>query len=129
MNGKYALDTNIVIALIDGEIAVRERVVQAEQVFIPAPVLGELFFGAYHSRRVAENVSRIDKLTSWYPIMMVDDATAKIYGLIRSQLRAQGTPIPTNDIWTAALAKQYGATVASRDRHFDTVEGVLAERW
>jgi tRNA(fMet)-specific endonuclease VapC len=42
MNGRYALDTNVIIALMDGDAAVRDRIVAAEEVFVPSPVLGEL---------------------------------------------------------------------------------------
>jgi tRNA(fMet)-specific endonuclease VapC len=129
MNGNYALDTNIVIALIDGNMAVRDRVAQADRVYIPSPVLGELYFGAYHSAKVAENVDRIENLVRWYPIMDVDEVTANTYGAIRSRLYAKGTPIPDNDIWIAALARQHGATVATRDQHFNAIDGLFVERW
>jgi predicted nucleic acid-binding protein len=35
------------------------------------------------------------------------------------QLRRQGTPIPTNDLWIAALVLQHDLVLCARDRHFD----------
>jgi tRNA(fMet)-specific endonuclease VapC len=123
------LDTNVVIALIGGEVAVRDSVVQANEVFIPSPVLGELYLGAYNSDRIAENLDRIDDLVRWYAILHIDEAVAKVYGQILSKLRQKGTPIPDNDIWIAALAQQHSAAVATRDAHFDSIEGLEIARW
>ncbi len=44
-------------------------------------------------------------------------------------LRAQGTPIPENDIWIAALARQHTLRLVSRDTHFDGVPGLDVVRW
>lgn len=57
MNGNYLLDTNIVIALFLPEETVQVRLEGAEQVFIPAVVLGELYFGAGKSGRPSANVA------------------------------------------------------------------------
>ncbi|MGB8297405.1 MAG: hypothetical protein WCG85_18415 [Polyangia bacterium] len=48
-----------------------------------------------------------------------DDQTTHQYASLYRQLRRQGTPIPTNDIWSAALVLQHGLTLHARDRHFD----------
>ena len=129
MNGRYALDTNIVIALMDRDASVRDRVVAADEIFVPSPVLGELYFGAYKSHRADENVARIDDLVRWYATLTIDEATAKIYGMLRRQLRLKGKPIPENDIWIAAAAQQWSATVATRDDHFESIEGLAVEKW
>ena len=34
------------------------------------------------------------------------------------QLRQQGTPVPSNDLWIAALVIEYGASLCRRDAHF-----------
>lgn len=53
-----------------------------------------------------------------------------IFGLgLKAALRAQGTPIPENDLWIAALVRQHGLTLVSRDEHFDAVPGLAIERW
>jgi len=61
MSGKFLLDTNVVIALFAGESAVQERLKQVEETFSCSIVIGELYFGARKSRRVNENLSRIDE--------------------------------------------------------------------
>jgi len=47
------------------------------------------------------------------------EQTTHHYASVYRQLRQQGTPIPTNDMWIAALALQHGLVVCARDRHFD----------
>jgi tRNA(fMet)-specific endonuclease VapC len=129
MAGRYVLDTNIVIALIRGELPVRERIAAADEVFIPAPVLGELYFGALKSGQPAQNVERIDNLAHECATPSVDAATAKIYGSLRNALRAKGMPIPENDIWIAAVAQQSASTIATRDEHFHAFSNVFIEMW
>ena len=129
MNGRYVLDTNIVVALFDEEQVVLERIAAADETIVPIPVIGELFHGALNSRRTRANVQRIEALAQAHTIVAQDMETAKHYGAIKTALRRKGTPIPDNDIWIAALARQHGATVASRDQHFNAVDGLLVERW
>jgi len=49
--------------------------------------------------------------------------------VIKSQLRAKGQPIPENDIWIAATAKQPQLTLVTRDGHFQAIEGLVVEQW
>lgn len=53
--------------------------------------------------------------------MYPNEDTARQYGELFAKLRRQGTPIPTNDIWIAALALQYDLTLDTRDEHFKRV--------
>jgi tRNA(fMet)-specific endonuclease VapC len=129
VNGRYALDTNIVIALIDGDVSVRDRILSADEIFIPAPVIGELYFGAFNSARPDCNAARIDDLVNWYAILPIDELTAKAYGGIRRELRVIGKPIPENDIWTAAIAQQRSVTLATRDSHFEVIEKLSVDKW
>ena len=57
--GRFLLDTNIMIALFANEAAVQQRLVEASEVFVPSIVVGELYYGAYKSARVTENLARI----------------------------------------------------------------------
>ena len=129
LTGRYLLDTNILIALLAAEPNVVERIRSAEAVFVPVIALGELYYGARHSARVSENVERVAQLAATAAVVLCDLATAALYGDVKARLRAKGTPIPENDLWIAALARQHRLTVASRDEHFDAVPGLDVERW
>ena len=127
MAGDVALDTNIVIAHFASDPAVVARVSAAPSVFVPAIVLGELYFGANKSRQVAANLQRIEDLAARTNILPCDLATARLYGQIKQQLRAAGTPIPDNDVWIAALAMQHHMPLLTRDTHFQQIAGLAVE--
>ncbi len=127
--GRVLLDTNILIALLAEEPAVVRGVQEAEAVYVPASALGELYYGARKSARAAENVQRVSALAAASAVLACDAATAAAYGELKAELRAKGTPIPENDLWIAALAKQHSLTVASRDEHFDVVPGLVRVAW
>ena len=129
MNGKFLLDTNILIALFDGETSIQEHLKQAEEVFVPTIVLGELYFGARHSTQVRENLARIDELALSTSVLVCDIDTAKEYGATKDELREKGRPIPENDIWIAAIAKQHELILITRDAHFNEIEDLSVEIW
>jgi len=129
MNGKYALDTNIVIALLDEDPAATGKAAQATNLYIPAIVMGELFYGAYGSSRVQENLARAKQYSLQTKILEVSEETADHYGRIKAALKRLGRPIPENDLWIAALSIHHGLTLASRDQHFDRVPGLSLEQW
>ncbi|MCJ7545510.1 MAG: type II toxin-antitoxin system VapC family toxin [Deltaproteobacteria bacterium] len=129
MNGRFLLDTNIVVALFAEDSSVQQGLLKAEQVFVPSIVLGELYYGAQKSLRKEENIARVDEFAAASSVLGPSVATAKEYGEIKNALFNQGHPIPDNDIWIAALTKQYGVTLVTRDEHFKEVEGITIETW
>ncbi|ACX52444.1 PilT protein domain protein [Ammonifex degensii KC4] len=129
MSGSFLLDTNIVIALFKGDASVRRNLAKAEKVFIPAIVLGELYYGAYKSGQAERNLSRIEEFVGNIAVLACNAGTAREYGVIKNQLRAKGRPIPENDIWIAAVARQQGLVLVTRDDHFGEVEDLKLEKW
>ncbi len=104
------LDTNIVSALLKGKVSIANQIDQSEEIYIPVIVIGELYYGAEYSTQISKNIANIIALSKTYQVLYADVDTARIYGLIKAILRKQGTPIPKNDIWIAALSKQYRLT-------------------
>jgi len=129
MNGRFLLDTNIIIAFFAEDRSVREHMEQAEEVFVPSIVLGELYFGAWKSGRAGQNLERIDKFAARNTVLACDRETARHYGVIKNVLREKGRPIPENDIWIAAIARQYDLTLVTRDEHFREVGQLKVEVW
>jgi len=129
MNGRFLLDTNIIIALFAQESSVQKCLERAEEVFVPSVVLGELYFGAHKSTRVEENVARVDEFAASSAVLVCDTETARQYGVIKSRLREIGRPIPENDLWIAAIAQQYDLILVTRDAHFSVVERLSIETW
>ncbi len=129
MSGRFLLDSNIVIALFGGEASVQERLNQADEVFVPSIVLGELYFGGRKSSSVRDNLARIDEFAAGSAVLGCDTDTAREYGLIKDQLRQKGRPIPENDIWIAAIARQHDLTLVTRDDHFREVAELKLDLW
>src|SRR3990170_2176330 len=118
---KVALDTNIVFAYFDRDEGVVEKVLSAGQVCFPLPVLAELLFAAEKSARRKANFQHIRDLKSAANVLIPTEETAGVYADIRLALEKKGRPIPVNDIWIAAICREHGVPLATRDAHFDEV--------
>jgi tRNA(fMet)-specific endonuclease VapC len=129
VNGRFLLDTNIIIALFARDPMIHERLSNASEVFIPCIVIGELYFGSYKSLKAQENLNRIDEFALSNTVLPCDIETAKKYGDIKNCLKERGQPIPENDIWIAAIAQQYALTMVTKDAHFKLVENLKIELW
>ncbi|MDZ8109117.1 MAG: type II toxin-antitoxin system VapC family toxin [Nostoc sp. DedQUE12a] len=129
VNGKYLLDTNIIIALFADELAVKDSLAQAGEVFIPSIAVGELCYGARKSGRLKENLERIEEFIANITVLECDAQTARHYGEVKNKLRLKGRPLPENDIWIAALTLQYNLTLVTRDAHFKEVENLKTVSW
>jgi len=126
---KYLLDTNIIIALLEGDEGVMRNLDQVGEVFIPAIVAGELFFGAAKSSRPVENVAKVERFAAGRVLLACDLGVAREYGRIKQQLRVKGRPLPENDIWIAAIATHHMLALVTRDRHFREIDDLILEAW
>jgi len=129
VSGRFLLDTNIIIGLLKRETSILAAVATAAELFIPVIAWGELYFGAARSSRPDANRAVLDQFTEGRIVLMCDLGAAREYGRLKNELKAQGTPLPENDMWIAAIALRYGLTVASRDRHFQEIAGLVVVGW
>jgi len=120
---RIALDTNRYADLCRGLPDVVAVVEYAEAVFLPFIVLGELRAGFSVGRHGAENERTLRRFLGkpGVAVLFSDDQTTHHYAAAYRHLRGQGTPIPTNDLWIAALALQHDLALCARDRHFDNL--------
>jgi tRNA(fMet)-specific endonuclease VapC len=123
------IDTNIAIALMRRDAAVLKALPSTIETFVSVVTIGELYFGAFKSVRQMENLEVLQDFQNQFETILVTEDTARIYGTIKGQLRGKGRPIPENDIWIAAVAKENDLILASRDAHFDFVEGLQRATW
>lgn len=123
-DGSAVLDTNIVIAMFAGNPSVFDSLKRFSKLFVPVPVLGELYHGAENSSRVTENIKRVDQFTHSVNTLSCDITTAREYARLKHQLWSKGKPIPENDLWIAAIAAQHNMTVVTREKHFQSVMGI-----
>jgi predicted nucleic acid-binding protein len=118
---KVALDANRYSDLCRGAEEVVEQVSKCERIYLPLIVLGELRAGFQAGTRGRENERALARFlgSPRARLLLPDEQTSHHYGALFAQLRRQATPIPTNDIWIAALAIQHNLVLLTRDAHFD----------
>lgn len=117
------LDTNALSAAADDDLAVIAILARADQVAIPVIVLGEYRYGIAQSRNRASYANWLKGLLHDCLVLDINEPTTHYYAEITLELKQKGRPIPTNDIWIAALCRQHSLPLLSRDRHFDLVTG------
>lgn len=128
---RVLLDTSAFSAFMEGHEAIVDSLRRAESIVLNPIVLGELEAGFRLGSRPEENRARLGRFLSSARVRIVgvDEETALRYGWIYESLRRGGTPIPTNDIWIAATAMQYGLHLITTDDHFEDVEQVVVSRF
>jgi tRNA(fMet)-specific endonuclease VapC len=124
---RLALDTNRYTDFCRGDERTVEVLETAEAIYVPFVVLGELRAGFAVGKQGARNerVLRQFLLKPGVRVLYADDQTTQQYALVYRQLRSQGTPIPTNDMWVAALVLQHNLALFARDRHFDRLPQIV----
>lgn len=123
------LDTNGLSALVEGEPSLEPVLRKAEHLAIPAIVLGEYRYGFWHSRNRQDYQQWLQQYLPYFRILDIEDRTTIPYAAVRTELKRAGTPIPSNDVWIAALCRQHSLPIISRDHHFDLVPGIKRIEW
>ena len=123
---RILIDSNRFIDFCAGDEEVVETFEQAAVLVIPFIVLAEIRAGAQLAKRGENQLRALSELLNQPGVRTVHstDGTAHHYASIFAQLRRKGTPIPTNDIWIAALALEHNLILYSRDAHFDKIPSV-----
>lgn len=121
-----AIDTNRYVDFMRGVDEAVARFRSSSAIAIPCIVLGELRAGFACGAKTRTNERNLGRFLSRerVRVLWADEATTHLYARVFADLRAQGTPIPTNDVWIAALALQYGLPLYTRDAHFLNVPGL-----
>jgi tRNA(fMet)-specific endonuclease VapC len=126
---RILLDTSAYAAFMRGEPEAVVAIREAEEIYLSAVVLGEMLAGFLSGERHAKNQTELARFLASPRVSLidVDEGTAERYAVIFTTLRKAGTPIPTNDLWIAASAMQYGLRVLTRDSHFAKVPQILTQ--
>jgi predicted nucleic acid-binding protein len=123
------LDTNAVSGLLEGHPTLEALLAREVRHELPVIVIGEYRYGLARSRLRRRLLPLFEELIRESTVLPVTTATAAAYAIVREALRAQGTPIPENDVWISALAIEHGLDIVSRDSDFDQVPGVRRRSW
>ena len=123
------LDTNAISAWCDDDAALLAVLPADRPLFLPAIVLGEYRFGIKVARDRKTRETWLEDVESAVTVLDVNSETARHYADVREELRKARTPIPENDLWIAALARQHELAVITRDAHFDNVPDLRRVGW
>jgi len=124
---RLALDTNAYREAADGKPRTVELLRRADEIHIPFVVLGELRAGFAAGTLGKKNESRLTEFLASprVRVLLADEQTTRAYAALYAQLRRQGTPVPTNDLWIAALVTQHDLPLLTSDRHFSHLPQIL----
>jgi len=123
------LDTSAYSAFLRGNQQIKLSLQHADKIFLNPIILGEIVDGFIMGKRERKNSTILQEFLSSprVTIVSIDEETSERYGVITGYLRKEGTPIPTNDLWIAASAMQYGFKILTTDKHYLKVPHIIAE--
>ena len=132
MNDTVILDSNAIIALLDGNKSVARMLENVQQVLVPAIVCGEIDAGAQgetkRERATREAFAAFLEMEQ-VAVLPVMRKTGEFYARVFSFLKSAGTPIPTNDIWIAAAVLETGGLLITTDRHLLALPLIMAKAY
>ena len=131
----YLLDSNICIyymrkgkesKLIDAKLLQHKK----DDIRLSAIVVAELLHGAYHSKRVEQNLRETLDFIADFEVIAFDEPEADAYGQILASLERKGHVIGNNDIMIAATALIRNATLVTNNTHeFSRIDGLKLDDW
>jgi tRNA(fMet)-specific endonuclease VapC len=127
--GSVLLDTNVVVAHFRNDPDLTARLTAAPALYLPWVVPGELQYGALRAQRRAAQLALIRDFLRTTNLLLPDQSTSERYGQVKAELAEIGKLIPDNDIWIAAIARQYDLPLATRDAHFAAVPRLKTLDW
>ncbi len=123
------LDTNALSAFVAQDAALLRVIRHTPELTLPVIVLGEYRFGISQSRHRADYEAWLDRDLNLFSVLSIVEETTRHYAAIRLELKRKGLPVPANDAWIAALARQHRLAIVSRDMHFDAVHDLERIDW
>ena len=123
------VDTNALSAIADERDQIRQVLGNAGAIAVPVIVIGEYRSGIARSRHYQRYQHWLDEFILASRVLDIDASTTHPYARIALELRQAGKPVPTNDMWIAALCRQHALPLLSKDRHFDSIRGIERIEW
>ncbi|MCD6274396.1 MAG: type II toxin-antitoxin system VapC family toxin [Deltaproteobacteria bacterium] len=123
---KVLIDTNIYSLAMKGDANVVDALRRIDLIGFSAISIGELYSGFKGGSRETGNREELNIFLDSPRVVVhdIDEETADFYASILNNLKVEGTPIPTNDIWIAAVVFQHGYKIFTKDKHFNLIPGL-----
>jgi tRNA(fMet)-specific endonuclease VapC len=128
-NRKMILDTSAYSNFLRGNPGIKSILQHVDEIYINPIIIGELLAGFISGKNEIKNRALLQEFISSprVQIIDIDDETSERYAVIINYLRAKGSPVPTNDLWIAASAMQYGLKVITSDQHYLKIPHIITE--
>jgi tRNA(fMet)-specific endonuclease VapC len=127
--GKVVLDTSVIVAALRRRPGIMERLRSVEELWVPLIALGELEYGVNLATQTTRQREAVRAFMQGASLLTPTSRTAEEYGRIKAELSRAGAPIPENDIWIAALAREHQLPLTTLDEHFSRVSGLTLPDW
>lgn len=125
----YLFDTNIIIGFLKNEENIVNKLKSESSINVSVVTIGEMFYGANNSNNSSKNLKLYSEFFKYCNVFEISEKTAEYYADIRFELKKIGKPIPENDIWIAAIAKENDLIIVTRDKHLNDIEFIPTEKW
>lgn len=122
------LDTSAYVGFKLGHSQLIDYLAQSDKIYASPVMIAELVFGFRNGSRFQQNMEELNFFLAHEVVekIAIGDVTADRYSRIAAQLKQQGTPIPSNDIWLAAQTMEFGSELVTMDKHFENVAGLVS---
>jgi tRNA(fMet)-specific endonuclease VapC len=127
----YLLDTDTCVYFLNGHPSVTKKFAQvgASSLRLCDVTLAELYFGAYNSQNVQQNLARVASLAHLTQFS-TDIWVAEMFGQVKADLKKRGQIIGDFDILIASFALVHGCILVTNNvRHFGRITGLQIENW
>ena len=126
---RLLVDTSAYSGFMRGHPEIKVAIQEADEIYVNSIVLGELGAGFIKGRRRRKNEAELKRFLGSPRVSLLDvtEDTAERYAVILNSMWRAGTPIPTNDIWIAASAMEYGLHVLTTDDHYQKVSQIVVK--
>jgi tRNA(fMet)-specific endonuclease VapC len=129
---KYLLDTDICVYWLKADDCIEQTAISVGlvNILVSFMTLSELYYGAYKSQHVNENIAAINLLTTKLAIVESNDEICACFGNLKALLEKLGMIIDDADLFIAACALTTGATlVTNNTKHFKRINGLQLQNW
>ena len=125
------LDTDVAIELLRGNAHTLDCLAKCEdEIFVSTITASELYFGAYHSKRVEKNVRAVDEFLKQFPRLTLSDETARVFGEQKQRHQERSSQVGALDLLIASIALANDCRIVTGNaRHFKKIEGITLLDW
>lgn len=128
----FLLDTDTIIYNLKGKEEIRRNLQDhlEEPMKISVITLMELYFGAYKSKKITGNLSKVRKIENAFEIISTGSECAEIFGMLKASLKESGNLLDDFDLIIASCAMTNNLTLVTNNiKHFGRIDGLKLTNW